>query len=216
MSFDCDTHVTEELISNKINILASACQDVSEVVQRLPVLLLIILPFRVIHRSLSGPTGTTPFYLSEMEFIRSLQNMSFSIQNTILRQMVKSAGRPDSECRDLCIESMRSLTVLRALHGRGLCKQVAPCERQLSRPSVCSLWPSCHRQSLSPPCLLAFGCDLCYHTKRGLHPLNSPCSCTLRTHHSSGGVFPSLAFYLCLQRKIMDMNPVTDPHKQSR
>lgn len=112
-----------------------------------------------------------------------------------MTQHINLCGRHDSEYMSLCIQSMWPLTVSRVLDDRGLCKQVAPHERRLSCPSVSFLWPSCHQQSLSRPCLWAFGCDLCCHTWSGLHCVNSPCpcSCTLHTHHSSGGVFPSLA-----------------------
>lgn len=153
-----------------------------------------------------------------MEFILSLQNMSSCTQKVIkqprhrwfkvcVEDMTVSAGT----------ESIRPLTVSRVLRGLGLCEQVAPRERQLSCPSVCFVRPSCHQQSLSPPRVLAFGCALCYHMKSGLHCVNSPCpcSCTLRTHRSSGGVFPSLAFSSAYKRRIMGMNPVTCTHKHS-
>lgn len=76
-------------------------------------------------------------------------------------------------------------TLLTALHGSGPCVQVSPCQRQLSRPSVCFVWPSCHQQSLSCPDLLAFGWDLWCHVKHGPPCVNSPylCSCELWRHH---------------------------------
>lgn len=61
-----------------MNILASAGQDVSKVVKSLSVLLLIIVPFRVKHWCVSGPTNTTQFTEWD-KCILSLQNNSFHI-----------------------------------------------------------------------------------------------------------------------------------------
>lgn len=120
--------------------------------------------------------------------------------------MVKSVcGRQYRENRDLCIK--KSLTVLRVLHDRCLCKQV-------SIPSVYFVWPSCHQQGLPGP--LDLGCGLWCHMKCGLHCVDGPCSCScaLRMHRSSHGVFPSLAFPSACKKKIMEMNPMTDPRKK--
>lgn len=192
-----------------MNALASAGYDVSEIVQSLSVFLLIILSFRAIQWRLPGPTNKIMFYFSWRNNGKKT-SIYINIQRTQICNIILTSvafrvhDRHQSECRALFspIQSISCLTVWRVLHGGGLYKQVAPGERHLSCPSVCVVWLPCHQQSLSRPRLLASGCGLCHHMTSGLRCMRRlcPCCCSLRTHHSSGGVVPSQASSACKRR----------------
>lgn len=149
------------------NALASAGQDVSEIVKRWSALFLVKLFCRVM----------------DPRFSRASRRRIFQHQTGFMLSLF---------CNRLW--NLRP-TLLRALHGSGPCVPVSPCQRQLSRPSVCFVWPSCHQQNLSCPHLLAFGCHLWGRVKRGLPWVNSPCLCWRELwrhgHHRRGFSLPS-------------------------